>query len=132
MLCSLFFKVPFVPLIPTLSNLVNATLVVHLPPITWLRLAIWLLVGKRFIYKLIQPFSKLFILKFFLGFLLYFCYGMRHSSENKKDAEYKSIVETRSTAATPTVDSLQQTAVFNEDGSVSIGNIKKSASTTSK
>ncbi|KAL3995063.1 Amino acid permease family protein [Acanthocheilonema viteae] len=39
------FKVPLVPLIPAISVLVNIFLMFHLAPVTWIRLAIWLVVG---------------------------------------------------------------------------------------
>ncbi|VDK84079.1 unnamed protein product [Onchocerca ochengi] len=39
------FRVPFVPFVPAMSVLVNIFLMFHLAPITWIRLAIWLIVG---------------------------------------------------------------------------------------
>lgn len=38
-------QVPLVPLIPTMSIVANIVLMLHLSPITWIRLAIWLTVG---------------------------------------------------------------------------------------
>ncbi|GFU54964.1 high affinity cationic amino acid transporter 1 [Nephila pilipes] len=55
----LSFKVPCVPLIPVLSIFVNFYLMLKLPIATW----------KRFVYWMIA------------GFLIYFGYGMWHSSE---------------------------------------------------
>lgn len=50
---------------------------------------------------------------------------MKNSTENKKDAEYKSIVEpSRSTATTPTVDSVHASG-FAEGGSVTIDKVQK-------
>ncbi|VDO18206.1 unnamed protein product [Brugia timori] len=40
------FKVPLVPLIPATSVLINIFLMFHLAPVTWIRLAIWLVVGE--------------------------------------------------------------------------------------
>ncbi|VDP28957.1 unnamed protein product [Soboliphyme baturini] len=51
------FKVPFVPIIPVVSNFVNSVLLLHLAPATWIRLIICLIAG----------------------FLLYFGYGINHS-----------------------------------------------------
>ncbi|VDL84996.1 unnamed protein product [Nippostrongylus brasiliensis] len=74
------FKVPLVPLIPALSLLVNVLMMLHLAPITWLRLAFWMTVGLS----------------------IYFAYGMRHSREEtmpsspdarfSKSSTYESVV----------------------------------------
>ncbi|CAH2006515.1 unnamed protein product [Acanthoscelides obtectus] len=56
----LTFKVPLVPLIPCLSVLFNVYLMLELDLHTWIRFSIWL----------------------FLGFLIYFFYGIKHSEEN--------------------------------------------------
>ncbi|VDM26402.1 unnamed protein product [Toxocara canis] len=42
------FKVPFVPLVPAISMLVNILLMMHLAPVTWLRLVVWLAIGEDF------------------------------------------------------------------------------------
>ncbi|VDD93885.1 unnamed protein product [Enterobius vermicularis] len=39
------FTVPWVPVIPALSMFINILLMLHLAPITWLRLLVWLLIG---------------------------------------------------------------------------------------
>ncbi|KAM3718553.1 Cationic amino acid transporter [Dirofilaria immitis] len=39
------FRVPLVPMIPATSVLINIFLMFHLAPVTWIRLAIWLIVG---------------------------------------------------------------------------------------
>ncbi|VDM50955.1 unnamed protein product [Toxocara canis] len=39
------FKVPFVPLVPAISILVNILLMLHLAPVTWLHLVVWLATG---------------------------------------------------------------------------------------
>uniref|UniRef100_F6ULN0 Solute carrier family 7 member 4 n=1 Tax=Monodelphis domestica TaxID=13616 RepID=F6ULN0_MONDO len=57
------FQIPWVPLTPALSILLNICLMLKLSYMTWLRFAIWLLVG--------------------LG--VYFGYGIRHSKENVQD-----------------------------------------------
>ncbi|XP_035213882.1 cationic amino acid transporter 4-like [Stegodyphus dumicola] len=43
--CPLRYKVPLVPLIPALSIVVNAVLIVNLQAATWLRLLIWVAIG---------------------------------------------------------------------------------------
>ncbi|XP_068957021.1 cationic amino acid transporter 4 [Petaurus breviceps papuanus] len=57
------FQIPWVPLTPALSILLNICLMLKLSYMTWLRFAIWLLAG--------------------LG--VYFGYGIRHSKENMVD-----------------------------------------------
>ncbi len=51
------FRAPFVPLVPILGIISCLILMFSLPPENWWRLIVWLL----------------------LGFLIYFCYGRRHS-----------------------------------------------------
>lgn len=51
------FKCPMVPLIPVLSVATCMFLIIGLPPITWIRFAVWLLIGLVF----------------------YFIYGVKHS-----------------------------------------------------
>jgi len=55
----LSFKVPFVPLVPIINMAINIFLMIQLDAATWYKMAIWM----------------------FLGFLIYFCYGVRHSIE---------------------------------------------------
>ncbi|KFM68025.1 Cationic amino acid transporter 4, partial [Stegodyphus mimosarum] len=43
--CPLRYKVPLVPLIPALSIVVNAVLIVNLQAATWLRLLVWVAIG---------------------------------------------------------------------------------------
>ncbi|KAK0393243.1 hypothetical protein QR680_000114 [Steinernema hermaphroditum] len=57
------FKVPFVPLLPAGSILINVLLMTHLAPITWVRLAFWLTIG----------------------FAVYLFYGMKHSTEENRE-----------------------------------------------
>ncbi|EEC00694.1 cationic amino acid transporter, putative [Ixodes scapularis] len=40
------YKMPLVPLLPTLSIIINATLMTTLQPLTWARLVIWIAVGE--------------------------------------------------------------------------------------
>uniref|UniRef100_A0A8C0IN59 Cationic amino acid transporter C-terminal domain-containing protein n=1 Tax=Chelonoidis abingdonii TaxID=106734 RepID=A0A8C0IN59_CHEAB len=55
----LSFKVPLLPLLPILSIFVNVYLMMQLDKGTWIRFAVWM----------------------FLGFIIYFAYGMGHSVE---------------------------------------------------
>lgn len=43
-----FFQSPLMPLIPLMTILINALLIVRLPPITWLRFFIWSTIGEDF------------------------------------------------------------------------------------
>lgn len=54
----LSFKVPWLPFVPGISIFVNIFLMLRLPEATWIRFAVWMLVG----------------------FLIYFSYGFRNSS----------------------------------------------------
>ena len=51
---------PLVPIFPFISVFVNFYLIMVLPTATWIRFAVWLAIG----------------------FLIYFSYGIRNSSEN--------------------------------------------------
>ncbi|CAJ0605257.1 unnamed protein product [Cylicocyclus nassatus] len=58
----LSYKVPFVPLIPALSLLINCFMMAYLTYLTWIRFFIW--IGA--------------------GLVIYFLYGVRHSKEGKR------------------------------------------------
>ncbi|XP_028322339.1 high affinity cationic amino acid transporter 1 isoform X1 [Gouania willdenowi] len=55
----LSFKVPLLPFIPVISMFVNVYLMMQLDRGTWIRFSLWMA----------------------LGFVIYFCYGLRHSVE---------------------------------------------------
>ncbi|XP_023681892.1 high affinity cationic amino acid transporter 1-like [Paramormyrops kingsleyae] len=55
----LSFKVPLLPFLPVLSMFINVYLMMQLGRGTWLRFAIWMVIG----------------------FLIYFCFGLHHSKE---------------------------------------------------
>ncbi|XP_076248537.1 cationic amino acid transporter slimfast [Calliopsis andreniformis] len=59
----LSFKVPLVPLLPCCSIFINLYLMLQLDAFTWIRFAIWMLIG----------------------FAIYFFYGISHSEQGKRD-----------------------------------------------
>lgn len=61
------FKVPFGPVIPALGIICCVGLVFYLPPASWTRFGVWLL----------------------MGLIIYFLYGIRHSKLNKDKMVYK-------------------------------------------
>uniref|UniRef100_H2ZMS1 Cationic amino acid transporter C-terminal domain-containing protein n=1 Tax=Ciona savignyi TaxID=51511 RepID=H2ZMS1_CIOSA len=50
----LLFQVPLVPTVPALNMFVNIYLMVSLPPSTWYKMLIWLVMGKLFFYELLK------------------------------------------------------------------------------
>lgn len=84
----LAFKVPWVPLVPTLSVCFNIVLMTHLQWMTWVRFTVWMV----------------------LGILIYFTYGIRHSKENALVPLYSSLLVTNE-AQKDTWGSMQETVV---------------------
>lgn len=52
------FKVPWVPIIPAVSILANVALMVNLNPMTWVRFAIWMAIGKFVLKKFCVNFQS--------------------------------------------------------------------------
>ncbi|KAK4876114.1 hypothetical protein RN001_012536 [Aquatica leii] len=88
---NLSFKVPWVPVIPCLSILINLYLMSELDLHTWIRFIIWLV----------------------MGFLIYFLYGITHSAER-----YRSITNVQTPSATVNLDNKNFVDVRNSDENV--------------
>ncbi|CAH1772292.1 unnamed protein product [Owenia fusiformis] len=76
----LTFQIPGIPLIPACSMFINTAMMLKLSYLTWIRLAVWLAIG----------------------LVIYFAYGIHHSSENKALSEYSQIIS----YAGPSMDSV--------------------------
>ncbi|XP_044584976.1 cationic amino acid transporter 3-like [Cotesia glomerata] len=60
---SIAFKVPFVPIVPCCSIIINLCLMLQLDVFTWIRFVVWMIIG----------------------FCIYFFYGIRHSLQGQRD-----------------------------------------------
>lgn len=72
-------QTPFVPFLPLASVFINVIFMVNLSMFTWMRLIIWLGIGKT-TFSAVRfqrtPLSH-------VGYLIYFFYGLKHSQENR-------------------------------------------------
>ncbi|XP_031568707.1 cationic amino acid transporter 4-like [Actinia tenebrosa] len=64
------FSVPYVPVVPLISVVINEYLLTNLSKITWASFAAWS----------------------FIGFAVYFIYGISHSKENNKEMDQKAFL----------------------------------------
>lgn len=99
--CSVF-QVPFIPALPLLSVLINVFLMVQLGGETWLRYAIWMLVGKSFFRGAYSRYGRVTVNTGLCkntpppsaGLVIYFCYGIRNSVQRKRLMGQKMNIET--------------------------------------
>lgn len=76
----LSFKVPLVPLLPCLSIFINLYLMFQLDGNTWIRFGVWLIIGKL---SNVESLSSKPHHIFLIGYIIYFTYGIRNSTEGK-------------------------------------------------
>lgn len=90
-----FFKVPLLPWLPLFSVFVNIYLMMQLDFGTWVRFAVWMFIGafqmsqNLFVCVYSTAGVNVLILPLLLGFLIYFLYGIRNSSEAHKSSPRK-------------------------------------------
>lgn len=77
----IFFKVPWLPLVPCLSIFMNVYLMMKLDIQTWIRFMVWLAIGG----------------------LIYVFYGVPHSIEGRKDVVSRQSLTTSKTTNEPTI-----------------------------
>lgn len=98
-LLNLTFQVPLLPFLPVISMFVNVYLMMQLDRGTWIRFAIWMAIGRSSLLNAstllppsggsatLPPFDFFFFFfnllspHLFLGFVIYFSYGIHHSVE---------------------------------------------------
>jgi len=86
-----FFKVPLVPLIPSICIFVTIILMTNLDELTWARYFVWMAVGLT----------------------IYFSYGIWHSKERSKNSRYVTNMGVTAIRQPPTTIQLQSTFIQN-------------------
>lgn len=80
------YKVPFVPLLPTLSMFFNIGLMVNLEALTWFRLILWMIIGIMCLLTV-----ELLTEHCSPGLVIYFGYGIHKSKANHSCKQLQAI-----------------------------------------